>query len=188
MARSAHGLPARPAGQVPAVALSVGFDGSDLPASDIASSVEAIAAGTLVLSLATADAAGTPHANMAFFPLGSEFDLFFVSEPSTRHGRNAVARADASAAIWLPPPEFGEGLRGMQLTGECAAVLGTDAEAAFEAYRGRFPSFGGDPAVRAAYLDGTGAASLYRFRVARLRLVDEPHLGRRNYLELSVLR
>ena len=130
------------------MALSVGFDGSDLPASDIASSVEAIAAGTLVLSLATADAAGAPHVNMAFFALGSEFDLFFVSEPSTRHGRNSSARAEASAAIWLPPPEFGEGLRGMQLGGECGAVVGADAETAFEAYRGRFPSFGGDPLAK----------------------------------------
>ena len=170
------------------MALSVGFAGTDQPSSVISSSIEAIAAGTMVLSLATADAAGTPHANMAFFALGSEFDLFFVSEPSTRHGQNAAARGAASAAIWLPPPEFGEGLRGMQLSGECGAVVGADAEVAFEAYRARFPSFGGDPAVRAAYLDGTGAASLYRFRVARLRLVDEPHLGRRNYLELSVLR
>jgi uncharacterized protein YhbP (UPF0306 family) len=188
------------------VALSVGFEGTGQSASSqsspasnastastaIADSVEAIAAGTMVLSLATADAVGTPHANMAFFALGSEFDLFFVSEPSTRHGQNAAARSGASAAIWLPPPTFGEGLRGMQLTGECGAVVGADAEAAFDAYRRRYPSFGGDPAVdpavREAYLAGTGAASLYRFRVAWLRLVDEPNLGRRNYLELSVLR
>ncbi|MBS2539247.1 pyridoxamine 5'-phosphate oxidase family protein [Catenulispora sp. NF23] len=170
------------------MALSVGFEGTDLSSSIIAESVESIAAGTMVLSLATADAAGTPHANMAFFALGNKFDLYFVSEPSTRHGQNASARAQASAAIWLPPPEFGEGLRGMQVTGECGAVVGDDAEPAFEAYRSRFPSFGGDPAVRESYLDGTGAASLYRFRVERVRLVDEPHLGRRNYVELSVLR
>ena len=170
------------------MALSVGFEGSDQPSSVISSRIEAIAAGTMVLALATADPAGTPHANMAFFALGGDLDLFFVSEPSTQHGRNSSARARASAAIWLPPPEFGEGLRGMQLSGECGAVIGTEAEAAFEAYRGRFPSFGGDPETRAAYLDGTAAASLYRLRVERLRLVDEPHLGRRNYLELSVLR
>jgi len=170
------------------VALSVGFEGTDQPASAIADSVEAIAASTMVLSLATADAAGTPHANMAFFALGSAFDLFFVSEPGTQHGQNASARASASAAIWLPPPEYGEGLRGMQVRGACGAVVGAEAEEAFEAYRGRFPSFGGDAAARAAYLDGTGVASLYRFRVEWLRLVDEPRLGRRNYLELSVLR
>lgn len=170
------------------MALSVRFEGTDEPSSAISSSIEAIAAETMVLSLATADDAGTPHANMAFFALGSEFDLFFVSEPSTRHGRNSTVRADAAAAIWLPPLEFGEGLRGIQAHGRCRAVVGTEAEAAFEAYRGRFPSFGGDPAVRAAYLDGTGAASLYRLRVVWLRLVDEPSLGRRNYLELRVLR
>ncbi|GAA2055700.1 hypothetical protein GCM10009839_75630 [Catenulispora yoronensis] len=170
------------------MALTVKFDGTDTPTAVVGHSVEAIAAGTQVLSLATADAAGTPHANMAFFALGREFDLFFVSEPSTLHGRNAEARAQASAAIWLPPPEFGEGLRGMQLTGECGIARGADALAAFEAYQGRFPGFGTDPAVRESFLDGSAAASLYRFRVARLRLVDEPNLGRRNYLDLTVLR
>ncbi|MFD0637464.1 pyridoxamine 5'-phosphate oxidase family protein [Catenulispora yoronensis] len=127
------------------MALTVKFDGTDTPTAVVGHSVEAIAAGTQVLSLATADAAGTPHANMAFFALGREFDLFFVSEPSTLHGRNAEARAQASAAIWLPPPEFGEGLRGMQLTGECGIARGADALAAFEAYQGRFPGFGTDP-------------------------------------------
>ncbi|GAA1973208.1 pyridoxamine 5'-phosphate oxidase family protein [Catenulispora subtropica] len=170
------------------MALTVEFDGTDTPTAAIGHSVEAIAAGTQVLSLATADADGNPHANMAFFALGREFDLFFVSEPSTLHGRNSELRAAASAAVWLPPPEFGEGLRGMQVTGECGVARGADAEAAFEAYQGRFPTFGTDPAVRAAFLDGSAAASLYRFRVAHLRLVDEPNLGRRNYLELSVRR
>ncbi|MBW8805136.1 MAG: pyridoxamine 5'-phosphate oxidase family protein [Catenulisporales bacterium] len=181
-------MPDSGAGQFPAVALTVKFDGTDQPTTAISDSVEEIAAGTQVLALATADATGTPHANMAFFALGREFDLFFVSEPSTLHGRNAASRASASAAIWLPPPEFGEGLRGMQLTGECAIARGQDAGAAFEAYQGRFPSFGTDPAVRAAFLDGTAAANLYRLRVTRLRLVDEPNLGRRNYVELRVLR
>ncbi|NUR25901.1 MAG: hypothetical protein HOV83_08655 [Catenulispora sp.] len=170
------------------MALTVKFDGTDTPDSAIGDSVEAIAAGTSVLALATADAEGEPHANMAFFALGPEFDLFFVSEPSTAHGRNTELRAVASAAIWLPPPEFGEGLRGMQVTGECGIARAADAAAAFEAYQGRFPTFGTDPAVRQSYLDGSAAASLYRLRVARLRLVDEPNLGRRNYLELTVRR
>jgi len=170
------------------VALTVKYDGTDLPSSAISDSVEAIVAETQVLSLATADPDGTPHANMAFFALGDGFDLFFVSEPNTRHGRNAETRAAASAAIWLPPPSFGEGLRGMQLSGECGIAAAPDAQAAFEAYQRRFPSFGTDPEVRAAYLAGTAPSSLYRFRVARLRLVDEPNLGRRNYLQLKVLR
>ena len=168
--------------------LSVEFEGAQIPSAEVAHSVEAIVAQTSVLSLATGDEAGTPHANMAFFALGSEFDLYFVSEPTTRHGRNAAARPDASAAIWLSPPEYGEHLQGMQLTGNCAIARDEVAVAAFAAYSGRFPSFGRDPAMRESYLNGTAPSSLYRFRVSELTLVDEPRLGRRNYLSLRVIR
>ena len=94
----------------------------------------------------------------------------------------------ASTTIWLSPPEYGEHLQGMQLTGECAIARDDAAVAAFAAYSGRFPSFGRDPAMRESYLAGTAASSLYRLRVKSLTLVDEPRLGRRNYLNLDVVR
>jgi uncharacterized protein len=168
--------------------LTVKFEGTEIPSATVAESVEAIAAQTSVLSLATGDVTGAPHANMAFFALGPDFDLFFVSEPGTRHGRNVAARPRASASVWLAPPEYGEHLQGMQLTGECAIAADDVAVAAFAAYSGRFPSFGRDPAMRESYLAGTAASSLYRFRVNSLTLVDEPRLGRRNYLTLDVVR
>lgn len=168
--------------------LTVKFEGTEIPSRTVAESVEAIVAQTTVLTLATGGEDGAPHANMAFFALGPVFDLFFVSEPSTRHGRNVAGRPRASAAIWLSPPEYGEHLQGMQLTGECAVARDDVAAAAFAAYSGRFPSFGRDPTLRESYLAGTAASSLYRFRVNSLTLVDEPRLGRRNYLNLDVVR
>jgi len=168
--------------------LTVKFEGTEIPSATVAESVEAIVAQTTVLSLATSGEPGEAHANMAFFALGPAFDLFFVSEPSTRHGRNVADRPRASAAIWLSPPEYGEHLQGMQLTGECAIARDEVAAAAFTAYSGRFPSFGRDPAMRESYLAGTAASSLYRLRVKSLTLVDEPRLGRRNYLNLDVVR
>jgi hypothetical protein len=168
--------------------LTVKFEGTSIPAATVADSVEAIAAETPVLSLATSGEDGTAHANMAFFALGPDFDLFFVSEPSTRHGRNLTVRPQASAAIWLRPPEYGEQLQGMQLTGQCAIARELDAAEAFAVYSGRFPSFGRDPVMRESYLAGTAASSLYRFRTQSLTLVDEPRLGRRNYLNLEVMR
>ena len=136
-----------------------GFRRHRPPSSVISSSVEAIAAATMVLSLATADAAGTPHVNMAFFALGDEFDLFFVSEPSTQHGKNSSSRAEAAAAIWLPPPEFGEGLRGMQVAGRVRGVVGAEAEEAFEAYRGRIPRSGAIRRHGRRIWTGPGAAA-----------------------------
>jgi uncharacterized protein len=168
--------------------LTVQFEGTAIPAASVAESIEAIAAQTTVLSLATSDADGIAHANMAFFALGPDLDLFFVSEPSTRHGRNVSGQPRCSAAIWLSPPEYGEHLQGMQLTGECTVARDEIAVAAFAAYSGRFPTFGRDPAARESYLAGTAASSLYRFRVSSLTLVDEPRLGRRNYLSLDVMR
>jgi uncharacterized protein YhbP (UPF0306 family) len=168
--------------------LTVKFEGTEIPSATVAESIEAIAAQTPVLSLATSGVDGTAHANMAFFALGPEFDLFFVSEPSTRHGRNVAGRPGASVAIWISPPEYGEHLQGMQLTGQCAIARDDVAAAAFAAYSERFPSFGRDPAMRESYLAGTAASSLYRFRVNSLTLVDEPRLGRRNYLNLDVVR
>lgn len=42
--------------------------------------------------------------------------------------------------------------------------------------------------MREQYLNGGGAAALYRFEVAELTAVDEPHFGRRNYLRARVVR
>jgi len=168
--------------------LTVTFEGATIRSRVLAESIEAIVAETTVLSLATSDADGATHANMAFFALGPELDLFFVSEPSTRHGRNLAVQPHCAAAIWLPPPEYGEHLQGMQLTGECGVAAGETAVEALAAYSGRFPSFASDPEMRSRYLAGTAPSSLYRFRAASLTLVDEPRLGRRNYLNLDVVR
>lgn len=168
--------------------LTVKFEGTQIPSPTIAESIEAIAAHSTVLSLSTSAADGAAHANLAFFALGAKFDLFFVSESSTRHGRNLAARPRASAAIFVPPPEFGEHLQGMQLTGECAIVHGEDGFEGFDAYSARFPLMARDPALRESYVAGTAPSSVYRLRVSSLTLVDEPRLGRRNYLNLSVVR
>ena len=45
-----------------------------------------------------------------------------------------------------------------------------------------------DPALRESYVAGTAPSSVYRLRVSSLTLVDEPRLGRRNHLNLSVVR
>lgn len=168
--------------------LTVKFEGTQLPPATVAESVEGIVSQTPVLALSTSDTSGAPHANMAFFALGADFDLFFMSEPSSLHGRNVAERPFASVAMWLTPPEFGEQLQGMQLEGECSVAEGDVAAEAFDAYSGRFPAMRRDPAIRESYLNGTAASSLYRFRVSKLTLVDEPRLGRRNYLHLEVVR
>ncbi|MFE1316858.1 pyridoxamine 5'-phosphate oxidase family protein [Kitasatospora phosalacinea] len=158
------------------------------PADELGKGVEGLLADSTVLSLATAGPERGPHANLAFYAFDSDLVLYFFSERSTRHSRNLAEEARAAATIHLPPPAFGEQLRGIQLTGSAGEAWGRQAEAALEAYRGRYPGFAADPEVADQLLSGRGAAALYRFQVEELTAVDEPRFGRREYLHARVLR
>ncbi|MEV4612050.1 pyridoxamine 5'-phosphate oxidase family protein [Kitasatospora sp. NPDC049258] len=160
----------------------------DWPAAELGKGVEGILAESTVLTLATAGHERGPHANLAFFAYDQDLVLYFVSERSTRHSLHLAEEARAAATVFLPPPAFGEQLRGVQLSGSAGEAWGLHAEAAFAAYQARYPSFGQDPQVREQFLAGRGAAALYRFQVEELTAVDEPQFGRRNYLRARVLR
>lgn len=160
----------------------------DWPAEEFGKGVEGILAESMVLTLATAGPERGPHANLAFFAYDQDLVLYFVSERSTRHSLHLAEEARAAATVFLPPPVFGEQLRGVQLTGGAGEAWGRQAEAALAAYQGRYPAFARDPEVREQFLTGGGAAALYRFQVEELTAVDEPHFGRRNYLRARVVR
>ncbi|WP_371499921.1 pyridoxamine 5'-phosphate oxidase family protein [Kitasatospora sp. NBC_00374] len=160
----------------------------DWPAAELGKGVEGILAESTVLTLATAGHELGPNANLAFFAYDDDLVLYFVSERATRHSLHLTEDARAAATVFLPPPAFGEHLRGVQLAGSAGEAWGRQAEAAFAAYRARFPSFGQDPEVRDRLLAGRGAAALYRFQVDELTAVDEPQFGRRNYLRAKVVR
>ncbi|MER5865420.1 pyridoxamine 5'-phosphate oxidase family protein [Kitasatospora sp. NPDC002040] len=160
----------------------------DWPAPELAKGVEGLLAESMVLTLATTGPERGPHANLAFFAYDDDLVLYFVSERSTRHSLHLTEEARAAATVFLPPPVFGEQLRGIQFTGSAGEAWGHQAEAAFAAYQARYPDFGRDPELRRQYLAGAGAAALYRFQVEELTAVDEPRFGRRNYLSARVLR
>ncbi|KJS58780.1 pyridoxamine 5'-phosphate oxidase family protein [Streptomyces rubellomurinus] len=160
----------------------------DWPGGSPEKGVEALLGEAIVLTLATAGHERGPHANLAFFAHDDDLVLYFVSERSTRHSHHLAEEARAAATVFLPPPVFGEQLRGLQLTGSAGEAWGRQAEAALAAYQGRFPSFAQDEDVRRQFLTGGGAAALYRFQVDELTAVDEPNFGRRNFLRARVLR
>jgi uncharacterized protein YhbP (UPF0306 family) len=160
----------------------------DWPAEELRQGVEGLLAESMVLTLATAGPEHGPHANLAFYAFDDDLVLYFVSERSTRHSIHLAEQGKAAATVFLPPPAFGEQLRGLQLTGRAGEAWGHHAEAALAAYQTRYPSFAQEPLIREQFLAGGGAAALYRFEVSELTAVDEPHFGRRNYLRAEVVR
>ncbi|MGP4009204.1 pyridoxamine 5'-phosphate oxidase family protein [Streptomyces sp. 4N124] len=152
-------------------------------------SLEELLSDNTLFSLATTGPDGA-HINTAFFAHDGELDLYFVSERSTQHSQNTAADPRAAATVSRQPPEYGEHLQGVQLSGAVqeAREAETGAKAALACYQGRFPTFAQDPAMQQRFLTGEGPLALYRFRVESLTLLDEPRFGRRVYVTAAVVR
>ncbi|MGV9565151.1 hypothetical protein [Streptomyces sp. NPDC003480] len=150
-------------------------------------SLEELLAHNTLFSLATAGPGGA-HINTAFFAHDGELNLYFVSERSTQHSRNTASDPRAAATVTRQPPEYGEHLQGVQLSGVVHEARNAEAGAALVCYQGRFPTFAQDTATQQSFLTGEGPLALYRFRAEALTLLDEPRFGRRVYIKAAVVR
>ncbi|MFJ9380527.1 hypothetical protein [Streptomyces sp. NPDC101455] len=152
-------------------------------------SLEELLADNTLFSVATTGPGGA-HINTAFFAHDGELNLYFVSERSTLHSRNTVDDPRTAATVTRQPPEYGEHLQGVQLSGVVHEARETEAgpKAALACYQARFPTFAQDAATQQRFLTGEGPLALYCFRVESLTLLDEPRFGRRVYIKAAVVR
>lgn len=90
-----------------------------------------------VATLATIGSDG-PWASAVFYASGPGLDLYFVTDPGTRHGRNLAADRRASAAIHAEAAGWSD-IRGLQLEGTAARIPEAERAAVLEIYLNRFP-------------------------------------------------
>jgi nitroimidazol reductase NimA-like FMN-containing flavoprotein (pyridoxamine 5'-phosphate oxidase superfamily) len=62
--------------------------------------VTAIFAANRYMTLATADASGRPWASPVWFATEDHEELFWVSDPQTRHSRNIAARPEVAIVVF----------------------------------------------------------------------------------------
>lgn len=106
-------------------------------ASDARSEALAYLRAHNTLSLATVGSDG-PWASAVFYA-NRGFSLYFLSEPSTRHGANLAKRADVAGTINEDYGDWRE-IKGVQLEGACKPVAGkVEQAAALAAYVRKFP-------------------------------------------------
>lgn len=130
-----------------------------------------------------------PWAATLFFASDADLNLYFVSDPRTRHGRDLAARPEAAVAIDKDCATWAE-IRGLQLAGKVEVLEGPARESGLRLYLGKFPEVralvetprGGDEQKIAARLR---AASLYRLTPRKIRLIDNRRgFGFREEIEL----
>jgi uncharacterized protein YhbP (UPF0306 family) len=128
------------------------------------------------LTLATVSADGEPWAATVFFVADRSFNLYFVSDYRTRHGRDMAA--DARVAVTVnPDADNWNDVRGLQIAGRADVVDGAERARALLLYFSKFPQIDAlyqKPADKHEETIATRlkAANFYRVRPTMIRVID----------------
>jgi len=131
------------------------------------------ACGTATLATAGADG---PWAAAVFYASDAELNLYFVTDPGTRHGRDLQADARVAAAIHADAADW-TGVQGLQLEGSARIVADSGRAAAFDLYLRKFPDVrrlaeAPRDAAEREIGDRLGRIPLWRLRPGRIRVID----------------
>ena len=135
-----------------------------------------------ILTLATSGQAG-PHA-VSLMYAHDAFDIYWLSDPKTRHSEHLASGSSAAVTIAAQYEDFLT-IRGLQMEGDGCRLTEADEESAgFDLLVARYPFLKKFSAGKLAR--NLGAAAVYRFRPARLTLIDNARgFGFKQTLELA---
>lgn len=118
-----------------------------------------------VMNLATLGPDG-PWAAAVFY-INEGFDLYFVSSPSSRHGRNFGLRPDVAATVNEDYSDWRE-IKGVQLEGVVGQVAATEEARIRRLYAGKFSLETAPAEIAAAF----ARVRWYRLAATRVYFVD----------------
>lgn len=129
------------------------------------------AQSTLALATAGADD-GRPQVAPLFFASDEAFNLYWISDPDSRHSRNIAGWNDAAAAIYAQTWDW-TGIKGVQIEGDAMPVVDAEERTrALALYTAKFPF------TRTRFADLIAQSTLYVLRPRWLRWLDnERHFG-----------
>ena len=132
------------------------------------------------MTLATQGPDG-PWASAVFYARDGN-ELFFLSKPDSRHGRNLQVDPRCAAAIHSEVAEWRQ-ILGIQLEGRVHELAGAERDRAIGRYGEKFPFV--RPATAApAILQALARVRWYSLRIAQLHFIDNQRgLGKRQTYE-----
>jgi uncharacterized protein YhbP (UPF0306 family) len=127
------------------------------------------------MTLATCNE-GLPWAATVFFAADSKFNLFFVSDYRTRHGRDMAANEQVAATI-NPECDNWHDVAGLQIRGTVSIIEGLERAKALALYFKKFPQIDALFAKPEGEYEETIAARLkaanfYRIKPEMIRVID----------------
>lgn len=160
------------------------------PSTRVFQSVARILGTNSLCSMATRSKAGALDVNAAYFSVGGDLELYFLSNPSSAHCRNLAQDGQMAVAVFDSRQEWGETHAGLQLFGGAGPVPTGQTERARASYAARFPGYfdlvmrAGEDSEATTRLD---LLRFYLFRPSRLKILDEPEFGEDVYVTAEVV-
>ena len=107
----------------------------------------------------------------AVFYANDGFNLYFVSSPASRHGRNLAAHARVAATVHEDYHDWRE-IKGIQLEGSVEQVSAAEEASIRELYGNKFPLAAGPAFTPAAIAAAFAKVRWYKLAAVRAYFVD----------------
>jgi uncharacterized protein YhbP (UPF0306 family) len=120
-----------------------------------------------VATLAVTDSAGV-HATAVFYAVNDDLHLFFVTDPTSRHGQALLATGTVAGTVQDDRQEW-HAVTGIQFHGAVRQLDGDDRHRGWELYTARFPFLLTGNVVLTGAL---AKSALWRIEPTWLRLID----------------
>lgn len=163
--------------------LSMQFNHEKYSDEELKAAIQDVLEKNTTLALATVDN-GDPYINTAHFGYSEKLEFFIITSPTTKHSQNAEKNPHVAIAIWNTPEKSGTNLQGLQLFGVYKRVNGKEIDYALRVYGAgskdfleKFPS---------AEVFEKAGLTFYKITVNKIKLLNEPRFGRRNFIDLLV--
>jgi len=143
-------------------------------------SLDRILDENVLCAVATVGTGGRAHIHVCYFAASPRLDLFFLSDPASRHAANLRQHPSAAVAVFSSAQTWGGPDRGTQLFGRCTRVAPARRRRGLGIYRRRFPALAQSPAAR--------ELALYRFVTDRATVLDEAEFGDGVLVDLDTRR
>ena len=135
-----------------------------------------------VMTLATQGVEGVWAA--AVFYANDGFTIYFLSAPDSRHCRNLVGNARASATVHADYSDWKE-IKGVQMEGLVSTLAGEEEEEARRVYGAKFPVVGKLEQAPASIIKALAKVRWYRLIPERLYFIDNSAgFGHRDEIDL----
>lgn len=154
-------------------------DGGPESLEEVLAPVNALLEANTLLALAVQDNAGCWVATV-FFSYDKDLNLYFISDPKTRHGQAIATEPRVAGAIYGSDVRWGTDIQGLQIRGTAERVALHDMLPVGAAYLRRFPI--ATKFIHSPEWFNTSKISsrLYRIRPSQVQLYDEVTFGSDN--------